>query len=185
MTKDNEKKELNKVPRLTLGLISAWFILVVLVGLGIVLPGYKRMQTAKHQRIAKMLILEKQKKTYPLYAQVTALGNFRFEPQLPMVERTPLSRDKISSLSNIFNDIALRHNMKLARNTLDTSSLKTSSNSISMDIQFTGSLFNYRGCLISLSELPCFSRIEKIKIRTGPGNMKEFMTKILITIDPK
>lgn len=185
MTEIDEKTELKKLPPLTLTLIIGSFVLVLLFILGLLFPQYKNIETAKNERISKMLILEEQKKLFPLYAQADALEKIEFDPHLPFVERKALDRDQISGLSTVFQNIAVTHQMELSRNTLDINSLKNDSNLISMDVQFSGRLFNYRNCLVALSELPYFNAVEKIKINTDPTNIKTFSTKILITIGKK
>lgn len=185
MTETDEKNELKKLPPVTLSLIIISFLLVIIFILGVLFPAYKGIEIAKNERISKMLLLEEQKKLFPLYAQADALEKLAFNPRLPFVEKKALARDQISSLSTVFNDIALSHNMKLSQNSLDINSLKKQLNEISMDIQFTGDLFDYRNCLISLSELPYLKTIEKILISTDPTNIKKYSTKILITIEKK
>jgi hypothetical protein len=185
MTEMDEKTELKKLPPLTLSLIIISFVLVVLFVLGLILPQHKAVENAKNERIAKMLTLEEQKKLFPLYARADALEKVQFEPRLPLVERKPLSREQISSLSSVFQEIALSHHMKLSNNSLDINSMKNDSNLISMDVQFSGQIFDYRNCLVSLAELPYFNAVERISISTDPSNIKIFSTKILIFIDKK
>jgi hypothetical protein len=185
MMEMDEKTELKKLPPLTLSLIIISFVLVVLFLLGLILPQYKALEAAKNERIAKMVTLEEQKKLFPLYAQAEAYEKTAFTPRLPLVERRPLARDRISDLSSTFQDIALSHGMELSRNSLDINSLKNDSNLISMDVQFTGKLFDYRDCLVSLSELPYFNAVEKIVVTTAPNHINTFSTKILIFIDKK
>lgn len=184
MTETEGKNQLKKLPHLTLSLIIISFLLVFLAIIVLLFPEYKNIQTAKKDRISKMLTLEEQKKIFPLYAQADALAKIDFNPKLPFSERIPLGRDQVFSLSTVFRDIALKNNMKLSQNSQDIDSLENNSNLISMDVTFTGSLFDYRNCLISLSELPFLNTIKKIKISTDPSNIKTFSTKILITIDP-
>lgn len=184
MMATDEKNNLKTLPILTLLLIVIFFVLVLFSIIGILFPQYRNIENAKNDRISKMLILEEQKKIFPLFAQADALARINFDPKLPFSERKPLGRDQIFSLSTVFSDIALKNNMKLAQNSHDINSLNNHSNLISMDIQFTGSLFGYRNCLISLAELPFFNTIEKIKISTDPSNIKTFFTKILIRIEP-
>jgi len=178
-----EKTELKKLPPLTLALIITSFVLVVLFVFGILFPQYRQIETAKNDRISKAILLEEQKRLFPLFAQADALARLPFDPKLPFQERKPLDRNKITTLPKVFSAIALKHNMVFSQNTLDVSSLKSRSNSISMDIQFNGKLFDFRNCLISLAELPFFDRFEQIKISTDSNNIKKFTTKILITID--
>ncbi|MBU1342857.1 MAG: hypothetical protein KKE44_05760 [Proteobacteria bacterium] len=185
MAETDEKKELKKLPTKTLSLIIVSFLLVAVFIFAILFPQYNHIQTAKNDRISKALLLEEQKKLFPLYAQAEALAKIEFNPKLPFQEKKALDRDKISTLSNIFSDIAQKNNMELSQNSLDISSLKNQSNSISMDVQFTGDLFDFRNCLISLADLPFFHSFEKIQIKTDQSNIKRFSTKISITIDKK
>ena len=75
--------------------------------------------------------------------------------------------------------------MTLSENNLDINSLKNSSNSISMVLKFTGNLFDFRDCLISLAELTFFQSIENVNISTDKSNLKKFSTKMLISINKK
>ncbi len=182
---DIDKKEQKKLPPLTLAMVIACFVLVGLFILGVIFPKYQQVKRAKEALISKSILLEEQKKLFPVYARADALARVTFEPTLPFPERTPLEREKISKLSKVFSEIALENNMELSENSLDVSSLKNRSNSISMDVQFSGDLFDYRNCLISLANLSFFDRIETIKISTDPDDIKKFSTKILINIDKK
>ena len=183
MTAPDDKKELNKLPPATLSLVVLVFLLILLTLIGLVFPQYRGIETARNEKITRTLLLEEQKQLFPLYAQAEALEKVAFEPRLPLSERKPLDRDRIFSLSAVFSEIALANNMKLAENTLDINSLQNDSHSISMDVQFTGSLFDYRNCLVALAELPFFDSIEQIRISTDPSNIRTFSTKMRITIE--
>ncbi len=185
MVQTHEKTLLNKLPPFTLALIIISFLLVAGFAGGILWPKYNRVQRAKEERIAKTIVLEEQKKLLLLYSQAEGLAKKEFKPKLPLVERKPLDRNKIATLSNIFKEIAKKHNMALSENSLDIDSLKNSSSSISMDLKFTGNLFDFRDCLISLAELTFFQSIEKIKISTDKSNLKKFSTKIMIGLNKK
>lgn len=185
MPETDEKTELKKLPPLTLSLIIITFVLLLIAVFGFVFPQYKGIGAAKADRIEKETLLEEQKQLFPIYAQALALEKTAFEPKLPFVERSPLDRDRIFSLSSVFQDIAVSHNMELSQNSQDINSLRNNSNLLSMDIMFSGGLQDYRNTLISLSELPFFNAVEKISISTDPSNIKKFSTQILITLDKK
>lgn len=185
MAQTSEKEQLNKLPPFTLALVIISFLLVAGFAGGILWPKYNRVQSVKEERIAKKIVLEEQKKLFPLYAKALGLAQKEFKPRLPLVARKPLDRDKISTLTDTFKEIAKKNDMALAENSLDINSLKNSSSSISMDLKFTGNLFNFRDCLISLAELAFFKSIETVKISTDKSNLKKFSTKILISINKK
>jgi len=185
MAQPSVKAQLNNLPPFTLALVIISFFLVAGFVAGILWPKYNKVQKTKEERIAKEITLEEQKKLFPLYAQALSLAKKEFKPKLPFIERKPLDRNKIATLSNIFKEIAKKHNMALSENSLDINSLKNSSSSISMDLQFTGNLFDFRDCLISLAELTFFKSIEKVNITTDKSNLKKFSTKILISLNKK
>jgi len=178
MESTHEKKQMQKVPPSTLALLIVSFCLVTVFAIGILVPKYNKVQKIKEERIAKKITLEEQKKIFPLYAQAKGLAKKEFKPKLPFVERKPLERNKIADLSNIFKEIAAKHNMTLSENSLDINLLKKASGEISMNLKFTGKLFDFRDCLISLAELSFFKSIEKVKISTDKSNLKRFSTKI-------
>jgi hypothetical protein len=181
----NKNKALNKLPPSTQLLVIA-SILVVLIFIAVILfPQYKNIERAKEERIAKTILLEEQKKLFPIFAQADSLADIQFEPKLPSGEKNALDRDKISMLSDIFNEIVQKHNMELSQNSLDINYLKNQANSISMDVRFFGDFFDFRDCLISLTTLPFFDSFENIKVITEKSNIKRFSTKILIKINKK
>ncbi|MBI9089046.1 MAG: hypothetical protein JEZ12_07510 [Desulfobacterium sp.] len=180
-----EKKVSNKLPPLTLFLIVLSAVLVVGVALVVLFPQYRENQQIKQARVSAAIELEKQKKLYPMFAQAQALATMAFDPELPRVEKVPLARDKIATLSTVFTGIARENGMELSSNSLDINSLKNRSDSVSMELTFAGDLFDYRNCLVSLVSLPYLNTVETIKITTDKEQEKKFFTKILINIDKK
>jgi len=185
MATTDTKKRMGRLPPLTLALVVISFVLVFTCIAGLLFPQHQRIEAAKKDRAAKTLLLEEQQKLFPLFARAEALEKIAFEPVLPLVERKPLDREQIGGLSGIFSDIADSHNMKLSGNSLDINSLQNESGSISMDVQFTGDLFDFRNCLVSLARMPCFKGIEGVKIETDTNNIKTFSTRLLIAIKKK
>ena len=69
MAQTSEKTQLNKLPPFTLALVIISFLLVAGFAGGILWPKYNRVQSVKEERISKKIILEEQKKLFPIYAQ--------------------------------------------------------------------------------------------------------------------
>ncbi|MCP3941896.1 MAG: hypothetical protein GY710_10485 [Desulfobacteraceae bacterium] len=183
MTGKDQKKELKKLPPLTLALVIGSFVVVAAFIMGIVFPQYQRVEKVKDLSLSKTFLLEEQKKLFPLYAKASALSEVKFDPALPFRERKAISRDKIYTLSKVFGNLARENNMEFIGHSLDIGSLKGSSNLISMDLEFSGALFDFRNCLIGLVALPFFNSMETIKITTDQTNVKKYLTKIRISID--
>jgi hypothetical protein len=180
-----EKKVSNKLPPLTLCLVILSAVLVAGVALVVLFPQHHDIQQVKEERVSAAIELAKQKKLYPMFAQAQALASMPFNPELPTVEKVPLDRDKIATLSKVFNQIALDNGMALSSNSLDINSLKKRSDSVSMELTFAGDLFDYRNCLVSLVSLPYLNTVETIRISTDKEQVKKFFTKILINIGKK
>jgi hypothetical protein len=183
MPETDENKELKKLPPLTLSLIIASFVLVFAIAVGLLYPQYQRIQKAKEIRVSKTILLEEQKRIFPIYAEAETIASVKFEPSLPITVRAGIHRDKISTLSEVFGNIALDNNLEFLGNSLEIGSFKTSSNLISMNVKFSGELFDFRNCLIALVKLPFFDSIEAVKINTKKGKIKKYATKIKIMID--
>lgn len=178
-----EQKVSEKIPSPVLFLIVLSVVLVGGVVLLVLFPQYREIEGLKQEQVSATIDLKTQEKLYPLFAEARALASIGFEPKLPVVERIPLGRNKIVTLSDLFSTIALSNNMVLSSNSLDLNSLKRSSDSVSMAFTFSGDLFDYRRCLISLASLPFFNSIENIKIVTDQDRVKQFFTEIMINID--
>lgn len=183
MDRSGKDRQLKKLPPMTLFVVVLSFVLVFLAIIGLLFPQQKRIQAAEQDRTDKTLRLEEQKKLFPLYAQAEALEKIPFNPELPLVERTPLDRDQIATLSTTFSDIARSRNMILTGNSLDINSLYRQAGSLSMELEFTGELTDFRDCLITLAELPFFKAVEAVSIETDTSNIKTFNTKILIAVN--
>jgi len=173
------------LPPGTIILILVSAMLLAVVAIFILFPQNQKIADIKKEKRTAVITLERQKKLYPLFVQAKAMANMAFEPLIPLVKRTPLGRDKITTLSEIFTSIGMDNNMVLSSNTLDINSLKNRSDSVSMELVFTGDFFDYRNCLISLISLPFFNAVETIKITTDKARVKTFFTKIVINIDKK
>ncbi len=170
------------LPPLTLGLIITSVALVAVAVAGFVWPQYRAMAASKQARMDKTVVLETQKRLYPVYAKAKGLADFPFDPRLPVPERSPLDRREITHLSQKFARIALDNHMSISENSIDVSAYKEASDHITTEIQFAGTLFDFRNCLIQINQLPFFNRIETIGIAAEPEGIKKFKTKLRINI---
>ncbi len=185
MAEKEQTKASKKLPPGTLILILASAILLAGVAIFILFPQNHKIERVKKESRSAAIALEQQKKLYPLLLQAKATVTMAFEPQIQLPERVPLDRDQIATLSEIFTRVGMDNNMTLFSNSLDINSLKNGSDSVSMELVFSGDLFDYRNCLVSLISLPFFNTVETIKITTDKAQVKKFFTKILINIEKK
>lgn len=149
------------------------------------MPRFLEIQHLKETAVRKTITLEHQKTLFPVYASANKITELEFKTQLPIVERKPLDREKIPSLTDTFKQLAIRHDMTFSGNILDIATLNALTDHISIELSLTGDLFHFRNYLISLIELEFFNSIEGIKILADQQKIKQFTTKIMIDIDKK
>ncbi len=178
-----KSKDTNKISSLTLGLIVGAVVLVAAFAFGLLYPKYRHIQEVKKDWVSKTIRLEEQKLFYPIYVKAQVLANESFENMLPFPERKAISRDQIASLSEIFKDIAENQDMVLSENRLDTASFDIGADQLSLDLTFNGKFLNFRPCLISLAQLPCFKSFENIEIRTDQKSIRHCVVRFKIAIE--
>ena len=97
MAKSN-KKELKKLPPLTLSLIIISFSLILSCAIFLIFPQYQNFKTVMSERVSKTILLEKQKKIFPIYARAASVADQSFNPTLPLSDRIALDRSQISNM---------------------------------------------------------------------------------------
>lgn len=185
MSGNANSKLFKSFPSFTLGLIVSSLALIILISLGVLLPQYLEIKKLEETSLKKMISLEHQRALFPIYANADKISKFKFETQLPFIERKTLKRDKITSLTKTFKQMAIKHQLVFSGNSLDISMLNEMTDHISIELSLSGDLFNFRSYLISLAQLEFFDCIEKINIFSDQNNTRQFITKIKINIDKR
>ncbi len=173
------------LPSTTLFLIIGSTLLIGLFFLSLILPKYLFIEKIEKQILDQQVQLEKQKSYFPLYVAADQLARFEFNPKLPIVQHTPVKRNDISALSQIFETMAVKHNLTLSGNALDTSQINSQSPVLSVQLSLKGSLSDFRNYLVKTGELPFFSSFEHIGIQPEKGSTRQFTTRIKIFVDQK
>ncbi len=173
------------LPNATVFLIIGSTVLIGLFFFSLILPKYLFIGKIKEQILDQQVQLEKQKSYFPLYAAADQLARFDFNPKLPIVQHTPVKRDDISALSQIFETMAVKHNMILSGNALDTSQINSQSPFLSMQLSLKGSLSDFRNYLVKTGELSFLSSFELIGIQPEKGSTRQFTARIKIFVDQK
>jgi Tfp pilus assembly protein PilO len=71
----------------------------------------------------------------------------------------------MNSISKEFQDIAMRHNLKLEEVKTDVSSMMEDTGYLMMRIRLTGDFYKFRDFLVDLGSIPSLEHIEEINIR--------------------
>ncbi len=183
MGENFEQKSMKRMPNTTLGLIAISIILVGLLIFAGILPKITIGKELKESKCDRKISLERQKQLFPLYVRVDRLVNLNFDFKLPLPERKPIERNKISQLSEMLDLIVQQHDLILSANSLDVELLDTLEDRMSIELSIKGNLFNYREVLISFTELPFVDSIEKMSISADEHSKNKFVTKIGISIE--
>jgi hypothetical protein len=84
---------------------------------------------------------------------------------LPSPEKTKLTHGDINSISKVFQDIAVHHNLKLEEIKTDVSSVMEDSGYLMMRLRLSGNFYKFREFLVDLGSIPYLEHIEEISIR--------------------
>ena len=175
-------EKIKRLPPSSLGIALGGLSLILGMTAFLILPKYQNIQNLKNQAIQKTHVLEEQKLLFPLLSQASALAKKEFSPLLPMPQRHPMDREKIKELSHIFTAISQKNDLDISENSIDLSSITDQGEFITMEVQCSGDLFNFRNCLIDMIKLPFFKKAEEISIESDTKGIKKFTTKLLINI---
>jgi len=71
----------------------------------------------------------------------------------------------MNTISNVFQDIAMRHNLKLEEVKTDVSSVIEDFGYLMMRLRLSGNFYKFRDFLVDLGSIPSLEHIEEINIR--------------------
>ncbi len=180
-----QKTPLAGIPRQTLFLGGMTLILVTVAVSGLVLPGFARLTDLRSEIAARTVTLMEQQQLYPVFARALAFENIPFDPQLPLVEKTPLPRTQIATLTQELSDILSRQGMTDTRCLLDIATLTDTATRMAVTLQFSGTLPGFRESLVRICALPYLNSIRYFSIQSTENNTgKHFFLKLAVDIQP-
>jgi hypothetical protein len=159
-------------------------IYVLICGAGII--GFIFMIIVPHQNMAAELDrdiehlndrIEQQKILRPVFVSLLEKAKREYPTQLPVTKRGKLERGNISQVTELLQDIADRHNLKIQNIQTDVSAMMTNHGFIAMRIHATGDFMKFRDFLVDLGTIPFLAQIEEIIIRAIEQN-REYKLKV-------
>ncbi len=109
--------------------------------------------------------MEEQRILTPVFHSLMKRAKMAPPSGLPVPERTKLTHGDMNTLSNVFQDIAVRHNLKLEEIKTDVSSMVQDTGYLSMRIRLSGNFYKFREFLIDLGSISSLEHVEEINIR--------------------
>ncbi|MBT8330894.1 MAG: hypothetical protein KJP06_01075 [Deltaproteobacteria bacterium] len=131
----------------------------------IILPSEKSSKELD-QEISKLNArMEEQRILTPVFHSLLKRSKMAPPSDLPVPERTKLTYGSINTISNVFQDIAARHNLKLEEIKTDVGSMVQDTGYLSMQLRLNGDFYKFRDFLVDLGSIPSLEHIEEINIR--------------------
>ena len=174
-----------KLPNLALMFIAVSVATLVLYMIFSIIPGYgsiKKIRQDIKMANADLSVLEK---IIPVFAKAKQIDGIALEPGLSFSRRAELDREKLPGLLNVFQSLALKHNLLIIDNKLDTTFLSRKPGSVSILFKSQGRLQDFRAFLVSIISLPYFETVETINIHPDSNGLNNFTINFKINIETK
>ena len=138
--------------------ILAFFLLIIL-------PSEKAAAELDQEIQALNRRIEEQRILTPVFTSLLERAKIPRPSGLPVPKPKKLTYGDINSISNDFQDIAARHNLKLEDIKTDVGSMAENSGYLSMQLRLNGNFYKFREFLVDIGSIPSLEHVEEINIR--------------------
>jgi len=177
------KKIKEKIGSITILFIVLSIITILVFVFFLILPAQKSIKKIQQNiKSTSSDIRVINEKFLPVYVKAKKFKEINFEPKFPIPKRENIDRKNLSALPDLFQTLALEHNLKLSNKDFDPGVLKTEVKTMPMFLELEGNLQNFRNYLIAIIALPFFDSFEKININSTNKNIKNFSVDLKINI---
>ena len=121
--------------------------------------------------------IEQQRILRPVFDSLLKRAKKEQSTDLPATKLVKLDRGDIDKVSELLQDMAGRHDLKIQDIRTDANEILNNTGYMLMRIHATGDFMKFREFLMDLGAFPSLEQIEEIKIRAIEGN-REFKLKI-------
>ena len=131
----------------------------------IILPSQKTSAQLDREIDELNVRIEEQRILTPVFHSLLKRAKMAPPSALPSPEKTKLTHDGMNTISKVFQDIAVRHNLTLEEVKTDVSSMMEDSGYLMMRLRLSGNFYKFRDFLVDLGSIPSLEHIEEISIR--------------------
>ena len=121
--------------------------------------------------------IEQQRILRPVFVSLLDRAKQKNPTVLPATKKGKLERGDISKISELLQDMAGRHDLKIQDIRTDVAEIMNNTGYMLMRIHTTGDFMNFREFLVDLGTIPALDQIEEIKIRAIEGD-REYKLRI-------
>jgi hypothetical protein len=123
--------------------------------------------------------IEQQRILRPVFDSLLERAKVKNTTDLPSVKKKKMTRGDINNISNLLQEMAVRHGLKIHDIKTDANEIMSSSGFMLMRVLATGDFLKFREFLLDLGTIPSLEQIESIKIRAIEGD-REYKLRIWI-----
>jgi Tfp pilus assembly protein PilO len=131
----------------------------------IILPSQKNSAELDLEIEKLNVRIEEQRILTPVFHSLLKRAKTESPSVLPSPEKTKLTHGDLNSISKLFQDIAMHHNLTLEEIKADVSSMMEDSGYLMMRLRLSGNFYKFRDFLVDLGSIPSLEHIEEINIR--------------------
>ena len=121
--------------------------------------------------------IEQQRILRPVFDSLLERVKRAYPTQLPVIKRARLARGDINKVTELLQDIAGRHDLKIQDIRTDVNAMMANTGFMQMRIHATGDFMKFRDFLVDLGTIPFLEQIEEIIIRAIEQD-REYKLKI-------
>ena len=121
--------------------------------------------------------IEEQRILTPVFHSLLKRAKMAPPSGLPAPEKAKLTHGDMNTISSVFQDIAMRHNLRLEEVKTDVSTMMEDSGYLMMRLRLSGNFYKFRDFLVELGSIPFLEHIEEINIRPVK-TAREFQIKL-------
>lgn len=158
-------------------LLSVGVAVGVLFILFFIIPSHKQIANLDNAIGMAKLKIETQEKLGPLYKGLNDKLK-KIDTRTSMVNKQPLSKMQINSVSNVVSGMARKTNLSLVSFYPETTA---DSASALYYISLRGNFIDFRNFLKEIGSLPYVDSVQEIKVNTGKGS-REFNVKVKLLV---
>ncbi len=149
---------------------SLMIFIVCIVGilafiLLIILPSEKAADELEQEIKILNTRIEEQRILTPVFHSLLKRSKVAPPSDLPVPEKSKLTYGDVNTISNVFQEIAVRHSLTLEDVKTDVSSMVEGTGYLSMQLRLNGDFYNLREFLVDLGSIPSLEHIEEVHIR--------------------
>ena len=143
----------------------------------ILLPSQKTSAELDKEIDGLNVRIEEQRILTPVFHSLLKRAKMAPPSGLPTPEKAKLTHGDMNTISSVFQDIAMRHNLRLEEVKTDVSTMMEDSGYLMMRLRLSGNFYKFRDFLVELGSIPFLEHIEEINIRPVK-TAREFQIKL-------